>query len=137
MKINGEINRNKSKINKKYTLKNKKNILLKTKKRKGNFMPETTIDMIHGEKTAIWYSSYPSVIKQMKEYVKAYPDEVKVRFDYTSEEHQRETGEMAYEIEVPRDWVRVPRPKTKKNLTEEQRAQAGERLKRARANKKE
>ena len=32
-------------------------------------MPETTIDMIHGEKTAIWYSSYPSVIKQMKEYV--------------------------------------------------------------------
>ena len=55
-------------------------------------MPETTIDMIHGEKTAIWYSSYPSVIKQMKEYVKAYPDEVKVRFDYTSEEHQRETG---------------------------------------------
>ena len=99
-------------------------------------MPETTIDMIHGEKTAIWYSSYPSVIKQMKEYVKAYPNEVKVRFDYTSEEHQRETGEMAYEIEVPRDWVRVPRPKTKKNMTEEQRAQAGERLKRARANKK-
>ena len=100
-------------------------------------MPETTIDMIHGEKTAIWYSSYPSVIKQMKEYVKAYPNEVKVRFDYTSEEHQRETGEMAYEIEVPRDWVRVPRPKTKKHMTVEQRAQAGERLKRARANKKE
>ena len=41
-------------------------------------MPETTIDMIHGEKTAIWYSSYPSVIKQMKEYVQAYPNEVKV-----------------------------------------------------------
>ena len=99
-------------------------------------MPETTIDMIHGEKTAIWYSSYPSVIKQMKEYVKAYPNAVKVRFDYTSEEHQRETGEMAYEIEVPKSWFRMPKPKAKREMTEEHKEKIQKALKEYRANKK-
>lgn len=99
-------------------------------------MSETSIDMMHGDKVAIWYSSSPSVIKRMKEYVKNYPDEVKVRYDYTDEEHVLQAGEMAYEIECPKHWFRMPKPPAKREMTEEHKEKIQKALRDYRANKK-
>lgn len=93
-----------------------------------NFLHETTIDRIKGEKFCTVYTSEKTLVKKLEEYLKDFPDSVSLRF--------RDIENGAIEVQVPADWFRFVKPKAKRTMTEEQKQQAAERMAKARANRK-
>ena len=89
-------------------------------------MAETSIDFIHGDDVAVWSSDYFAVIRTMEEYLKNYPDEVRVVSDYTDSYGQN----RCLTIKIPAKWIRNPKPPKSRNLTDEQRTAMKERGKR-------
>lgn len=98
-------------------------------------MAETSIDFIHGEDTVTWCSDYFVVIRTMEEYLKKYPDDVKVISDHADEDGQN----RCLTISIPAKWMRMPRPNRGMNMTEEQKEalkERGRNMVRARMEKK-
>lgn len=86
---------------------------------------ETTIDYIHGEDTIIWSSNHFATIRKMEDLINTHPNEVQIIRDFRNEEGE---GKML-EIRIPANWMRMPKPPAKRELTEEQRQAASERFK--------
>lgn len=93
---------------------------------------ETSIDFIHGEDKAIWYSNHFATIRKMEELINNYPNEVEIVNDCRNEDGE---GKLL-EIRIPASWVRMPKPPAKRELTEEQKQAASERFKKYHAEKK-
>lgn len=87
---------------------------------------ETSIDYITGDDFCEFYTEEPKYIRMIKEYQKQYPDQVNIRLEYNDE-----AGQVVY-CRIPKSWFRPPKPPAKRNFTEEQRKEMGERLKKAR-----
>lgn len=87
---------------------------------------ETSIDYITGDDFCEFYTEEPKYIRMIKEYQRQYPDQVNIRLEYDDE-----AGQAVY-CRIPKSWFRPPKPPTKRNFTEEQRKEMGERLKKAR-----
>lgn len=85
---------------------------------------ETTIGFYPSamDKMASWYSSDPVIIRRMWKLYEEHPDEVELVND----------DKYGCEFRVPREWIKV-RPK--REVSEEQRQAAAERLAKARENK--
>ena len=93
---------------------------------------ETTIDYIHGEDTVIWRSNHFATIRKMEDLINNYPDKVQIVRDFRNEEGE---GKML-EIRIPANWMRMPKPPAKRELTEEQKQAASERFKKYHAERK-
>ena len=89
-------------------------------------MAEVTVEFVKGEKYLTWYSDDFATIRHMKKLRDEYPDEV----DIGAEEDDYMT------MRVPINWFREPKPKAKREMTEEQRLAAKERLANARSLKR-
>ena len=89
-------------------------------------MAEVTVEFVKGEKYLTWYSDDFATIRHMKKLRDEYPDEVYV----VAEEDDYMT------MCVPINWFREPKPKAKREMTEEQRLAAKERLANARSLKR-
>ena len=81
-------------------------------------MAEVTVEFVKGEKYLTWYSDDFATIRHMKKLRDEYPDEVYI----VAEEDDYMT------MRVPINWFREPKPKAKREMTEEQRLAAKERL---------
>ena len=90
-------------------------------------MVETAINRIQGDNYCCVFTGERKLINKIKEYETLFPNEVKIKFI-------NEDGSIvAY---VPSNWFRFVKPPTKRNYTEEQRKAMGERMKKARDNKR-
>lgn len=89
-------------------------------------MAEVTVEFVKGEKYLTWYSDDFATIRHMKKLRDEYPDEVYI----VAEEDDYMT------MHVPINWFREPKPKAKREMTEEQRLAAKERLANARSLKR-
>lgn len=89
-------------------------------------MAEVTVEFVKGEKYLTWYSDDFVTIRHMKKLRDEYLDEVYV----VAEEDDYMT------MRVPINWFREPKPKAKREMTEEQRLAAKERLANARSLKR-
>lgn len=89
-------------------------------------MAEVTVEFVKGEKYLTWYSDDFATIRHMKKLRDEYPDEVYI----VAEEDDYMT------MYVPINWFREPKPKAKREMTEEQRLAAKERLANARSLKR-
>ena len=89
-------------------------------------MAEVTVEFVKGEKYLTWYSDDFATIQHMKKLRDEYPDEVYI----VAEEDDYMT------MRVPINWFREPKPKAKREMTEEQRLAAKERLANARSLKR-
>lgn len=89
-------------------------------------MAEVTVEFVKGEKYLTWYSDDFATIRHMKKLRDEYPDEVYI----VAEEDDYMT------MRVPINWFREPKPKAKREMTEEQRLAAKERLANARSLKR-
>ena len=78
---------------------------------------ETTINLDYAEKKAYVYTSRIGVAKKLIDMCAEHKDETFVQ----------NINEYGLQIQVPLDWI-VIRPKTKRNLSEEQRKKLAERL---------
>ena len=85
-------------------------------------MAEISVEFIKGEKYLTWYSDDFVTIRHMKKLQNYYPNDVEV----VSED------ETSMVIHVPANWFREPKPKVKREMTEEQRLAARKRLSDAR-----
>lgn len=83
---------------------------------------ETAIEYVKGDKHATFYSSESKYINMIYKLVKEYPEQVEIR-------SEDESGIVAH---VPVSWFRVPKPPIKRQMSDEQRQMAAERLKKAR-----
>lgn len=90
-------------------------------------MIETSIDRVQGDNYCIVFTGEKKFINQLKEFSKLYPNDVKIQY---------ENNDGSIEVKVPYNWFRFIKPPTKRNYTEEQRKTMGERMKKARENKK-
>lgn len=86
-------------------------------------MAETSIDYIHGENYAVWYSDKYDIIRDMEEYLRDYPNEVSIISNVCDEDGRS----RALTIKIPAKWVRYPRPSRGKSMTDEQREAMRER----------
>ena len=86
---------------------------------------ETTIDHTSGQKTFSVFSSEYVMARRLRKLAEQYPDEVEIVA-------QNPDGSLL--LRVPQDWVMVRRPR-KRSMTDEQKAQASERLHAAREKK--
>ena len=89
-------------------------------------MVETSIGRIQGDKYTTISTGERKFVNQLKEWVIEYPEDVCLTIN---------TDGSAY-ARVPYDWLRFVKPPTKRNYTEEQRQAMGERMKKARENRK-
>ena len=85
-------------------------------------MAEITVEFIKGEKYLTWYSDDFATIRHMKKLQEENPNDVVVVNE----------NEDSMLIHVPVKWFREPRPKIKREMTDEQRLAARERLAEAR-----
>lgn len=90
-------------------------------------MIETTIDRIQGEDYCHVFTAERKFINQLNELALKYPNDVIIQYI-------NDDGSIG--AKVPSNWFRFIKPPTKRNYTEEQRKAMGERMKRARENKK-
>ena len=88
-------------------------------------MPEVSVEFIKGEKYLTWYSDDFSTIRHMKKLQEDYPDDVKVIAE----------DDNSMVVHMPVKWFREPKPKIKREMTEEQRLAAQIRMKNARSSK--
>ena len=87
---------------------------------------ETAIEYVKGDKYATFYSGELKYINLIRKFAEDYPDEVKI----CSED---EGGVLAH---IPVSWFRPPREPVKRQMSEEWKQMAAERLKKAREAKK-
>lgn len=83
---------------------------------------ETAIEYVKGDKHATFYSSESKYINMIHKLVEEYPEQVEIR-------SEDESGIVAH---VPVSWFRAPKPPIKRQMSDEQRQMAAERLKKAR-----
>ena len=88
-------------------------------------MKETCITRLDDENFCVVYSCESKYIQELKNLKKKYPNEVLVVRDY---------GKDGIEVQVPMKWFKFIKPPIKRNLTEEQRKAAAERLNNIRKN---
>lgn len=77
-------------------------------------MAEVSVEFIKGEKHLTWYSDDFTIVKHMKKLQEENPDDVTVIAE----------DENSLLIHVPVKWFREPRPKIKREMTDEQREAA-------------
>lgn len=83
---------------------------------------ETAIEYVKGDKHATFYSSEPKYINMIHTLAEEYPEQVEIRSE----------DEGGIIVHVPVSWFRAPKPPIKRQLSDEQRQMAAERLKKAR-----
>lgn len=88
-------------------------------------MTETSIERIQGEDYCSVYTGERKFISQLLQFQQDYPNEIELK-DY---------GDGHIGAKVPSNWFRFIKPPTKRNMTEEQRQAASERMKKAREQK--
>ena len=88
---------------------------------------ETCVERIQNDKYTNIYTSERKFINELNTLKEQYPDNVII-------ERVNRDGSIC--AKVPYNWFRFVKPVTKRNMTEEQRKAASERMKRARENKK-
>ena len=88
-------------------------------------MPAVSVEFIKGEKYLTWYSDDFSTIRHMKKLQEDYPDDVKVIAE----------DDNSMVVHMPVKSFREPKPKIKREMTEEQRLAAQIRMKNARSSK--
>ena len=81
-------------------------------------MAEVTVEFIKGDKYLTWYSDDFVTIRHMKKLQAENPADVVVVNE----------DEDSMLIHVPVSWFREPKPKAKREMTEEQRLAAAERM---------
>lgn len=81
-------------------------------------MAEVTVEFIKGDKYLTWYSDDFATIRHMKKLQAKNPADVVVVNE----------DEDSMLIHVPVSWFREPKPKAKREMTEEQRLAAAERI---------
>ena len=81
-------------------------------------MAEVTVEFIKGDKYLTWYSDDFATIRHMKKLQAETPADVVVVNE----------DEDSMLIHVPVSWFREPKPKAKREMTEEQRLAAAERM---------
>lgn len=86
-------------------------------------MAEVSVEFIKGEKYLTWYSDDFATIRHIKKLQSGYPDDVVVVAE----------DESSIVVHVPVSWFREPKPKAKREMTEEQRLAAAERLAKGRS----
>ena len=86
-------------------------------------MVEVTVEFIKGGKYLTWYSDDFATIRHMKKLQAENPADVVVVNE----------DEDSMLIHVPVSWFREPKPKAKREMTEEQRLAAAERLAKVRS----
>lgn len=88
---------------------------------------ETCVERIQNDKYTNIYTSERKFINELNALKNQYPDDVII-------ERVNRDGSIC--AKVPYNWFRFIKPVTKRNMTEEQRKAASERMKKARENKK-
>ena len=83
---------------------------------------ETAIEYVKGDKHATFCSGEPKYINMIHKLAGEYPEQVEIR-------PEDEGGIVAH---VPVSWFRAPRPPIKRQISDEQRQMAAERLRKAR-----
>lgn len=86
-------------------------------------MAEVSVEFIKGEKYLTWYSDDFATIRHIKKLQSEYPNDVVVVAE----------DESSIVVHVPVNWFREPKPKAKREMTEEQRLAAAERLAKGRS----
>lgn len=86
-------------------------------------MAEVSVEFIKGEKYLTWYSDDFAIIRHIKKLQNEHPDDVVVVVE----------DESSIVVHVPVNWFREPKPKAKREMTEEQRLAAAERLAKGRS----
>lgn len=86
-------------------------------------MAEVSVEFIKGEKHLTWYSDDFATIRHIKKLHSEYPNDVVVVAE----------DESSIVVHVPVSWFREPKPKAKREMTEEQRLAAAERLAKGRS----
>lgn len=77
-------------------------------------MAEISVEFIKGDKHLTWYSDDFTIVRHMKKLQEENPDDVTVIAE----------DENSLLIHVPVKWFREPRPKIKREMTDEQREAA-------------
>lgn len=85
-------------------------------------MIETTIDYIAGDSHCIIDTSNRAHINKILKYKNKYPELV----DIVKQDEDEDGMHMI--AKLPKDWMRLPAPPVKRNLTEEQRKERSERM---------
>ena len=88
---------------------------------------ETCVERIQNDKYTNIYTSERKFINELNSLKEQYPDDVII-------EHINCDGSIC--AKVPYNWFRFVKPVTKRNMTDEQRKAASERMKKARESKK-
>ena len=88
-------------------------------------MAEVSVEFIKGEKHLTWYSDDFTIIRHIKKLQENNPNDVIV----VSED------DNSILVHVPISWFREPKPKIRREMTEEQRLAAQIRMKNARSSK--
>lgn len=83
---------------------------------------ETSIDFMADENFMIVYTCEKKYIRRLEALKEQYPKKVQVI--------QREEGCIS--VKCPKSWFKFPKPKKKLNLTEEQKQDRADRMKKAR-----
>ncbi len=86
-------------------------------------MAEVSVEFIKGEKYLTWYSDDFATIRHIKKLQSEYLNDVVVVAE----------DESSIVVHVPVSWFREPKPKAKREMTEEQRLAAAERLAKGRS----
>ena len=86
-------------------------------------MAEGSVEFKKGEKYLTWYSDDFAIIRHIKKLQNEHPDDVVVVAE----------DESSIVVHVPVNWFREPKPKAKREMTEEQRLAAAERLAKGRS----
>lgn len=86
-------------------------------------MAEVSVEFIKGEKYLTWYSDDFATIRHIKKLQSEYSNDVVVVAE----------DESSIVVHVPVSWFREPKPKAKREMTEEQRLAAAERLAKGRS----
>lgn len=81
-------------------------------------MVETAVDYIKGESCLAWYSSDPKWVNRMRE----------LAADNADVQIVKDGGDSML-IHCPVSWFKPPKPPIKRNMTDEQRKAASERMK--------
>ena len=86
-------------------------------------MAEVSVEFKKKQKYLTWYSDDFATIRHIKKLQSEYPDDVVVVAE----------DESSIVVHVPVNWFREPKPKAKREMTEEQRLAAAERLAKGRS----
>lgn len=81
-------------------------------------MIETAVDYIKGESCLAWYSSEPKWVNRIRQFADENPDVQIVK----------DSGDSIL-CHCPVSWFKPPKPPIKRNMTDEQRKAASERMK--------